>query len=284
MSALRIGTRNSPLALTQAELACAQLDQPCELIPFAATGEAVDKSRWVTELERALLEGAIDLAVHSAKDVPGEIPDGLTIWAAQGRAQARDALCGASSLEELRPGARVGTSSLRRRSQLLSLRSDLEITELHGNVDTRVKKLHAGEFDAIVLAAAGLERLGLTEEIGCLLPLEPFVPAPGQGVLVFEGQERRGEPTLADSVLRAERTVAARLGADCNSPLGVHAEVQDEGGLVLHAYVGLPDGSHAIYDRVGGDCREAEQLACNVVERLLAVGATELIKAAQGII
>ena len=163
-----------------------------ELVPITTSGDvsraAGDKSRFVKELEEELLAGRIDLAVHSAKDVPGELPEGLAIVAVPERADPRDALCGAAALDALPAGASVGTASVRRRAQLLALRPDLELRELRGNVDTRLRRLAEGHFDAIVVAQAGLARLGRAGEGK---PLDELVPAPGQGCLVLEARARR---------------------------------------------------------------------------------------------
>jgi hydroxymethylbilane synthase len=290
---VRIATRGSALALTQARAVAAAL-QGAELIEVTTAGdrgEAVaDKSRWVAALERTLLEGEADLAVHSAKDVPGELPDGLAIVAVPARADARDALCGVSRLDALPPGARVGTRSLRRRALLLAARADLEITPLGGNVDTRLRKLAAGEADALVLAHAGLERLGRTGEAGAVLDLEAFVPAPGQGALALEARAddagvRAALAPLHDpdaaACLAAERALAAALGGSCHTPIGGHAEPLPAGGLRLRAFVGLPDGSGWVRDAVEGDAAEPEALGRAAATRLLAAGARELLAAAE---
>src|SRR3954449_3817731 len=200
LSRLRVGTRGSALALAQSTPVAEALG--AELVPVRTTGDrgagVGDKARWVKELEAALLSGEIDLAVHSAKDVPGELPDGLSIVAAPARGPSEDALCGAPSLAALPPGARVGTSSLRRAAQLRAARDDLDVQEVRGNVDTRLRKLAEGEQDALVLARAGLARLGRDEPAA---PLD-WVPAPGQGTLALEG--RAGD----DEVTRQARAVA----------------------------------------------------------------------------
>src|SRR5204863_7696212 len=180
--ALRIGTRASALALAQSRMV-ADLLGGAELVEITTSGDRVraagDKSRFVKEIDDALLAGEVDLAVHSAKDVPGVLPDGLEIAAVPARADPRDVLCGAASLDALPPGARVGTASIRRRSQLLALREDLEIVELRGNVDTRLRKLEEEDYDAIVLAAAGLQRLGTPREGVAPLQVGDMIPAPG---------------------------------------------------------------------------------------------------------
>jgi hydroxymethylbilane synthase len=190
---MRLGTRGSALALVQAEWVAAQLRSSgtaCELVEITTAGDrgelVADKSRWVSALERALLEDRIDLAVHSAKDVPAELAEGLELFAITPREDPRDALCGAPSLDALPAGARIGTSSLRRAAQLRALRDDLEVVELHGNVDTRLRKLAAGAADAVVLALAGLRRLGREADADAVL--DQLVPAAGQGALALEAR------------------------------------------------------------------------------------------------
>jgi hydroxymethylbilane synthase len=230
-----------------------------------------DKARWVDAIEAALTDGRIDLAVHSAKDVPAELAPGMRIAGALVREDARDALVGAASLDDLPDGARVGTSSLRRRAELLAVRDDLDVVELRGNVDTRLRKLAAGEVDALVLAAAGLRRLGRAAEIGALLDPAVFVPAPGQGVIAVEGAEIPDAlvDAATDAALAAERHVVHALGATCHTPVGVHRD-----GTTIRAFVGRPDGSAWVRDEVGGD--GAPEL---LVERLRSVGAMELLAA-----
>jgi hydroxymethylbilane synthase len=249
-----------------------------------------DKSRWVAELEQALLGGEADVAVHSAKDVPGTLPDGLEIAAVPARADARDALCGAPSLDALPEGARVGTGSLRRRALLLAARGDLEIVPVAGNVDTRLRKLGEGAADALVLARAGLERLDRADEAGDLLDPEAFVPAPGQGTLALEartGDEdvRAALATVHDhgaaTCLSAERALAAGLGGSCHTPIGGHATLMAGDRLRLRAFVGLPDGSAWVRDVVEGPAGEPERLGREAAARLLAAGARELLDEAE---
>ncbi len=280
MSALRLGTRGSPLAMTQARAVAAALGE-VEIVEITTSGDrggSGDKARWVDEIERALLEERIDVAVHSAKDVPGTLAPGLEIAGAPARADARDALIGASSLAVLPPGARIGTSSLRRAAQLRALREDLEPVELRGNVDTRLRRLAEGDFDAIVLARAGLERLG--RDTGA--PLGELVPAPGQGTLAL--QARTGDERVAEAIaplrdpgteaaLNAERTVVRKLGAGCDTPLGVHA--RRDGELVLTAFLGRPDGSAWLRDEQRGE--DPLALGEALAERLIAAGAQELL-------
>ncbi len=291
---MRLGTRRSALALAQAELVAGMLGG-AEIVPLATGGDEgagpADKSRWVDGLERALLEGEIDLAVHSAKDLPGELASGLMLLGAPARAGAEDALCGAGALDSLAAGARVGTSSLRRIAQLRSARPDIEVLPMRGNVDTRLAKLAAdGELDAIVLARAGLQRLGRESEAGALLDAARFVPAPGQGALALEGREgdepaREAAAGLSDAptmtALLAERALARELGADCNTPLGAHARLGGEGRLTLRAWVGLPDGSAWAADELAGAAERPEALGSEVAARLRAVGAEALLGGAR---
>ena len=260
-----------------------------ELVPIATSGLAQDKSRFVKEIDEALLRGNVDLAVHSAKDVPGELPDGVEIVAAPAAEDARDALVGnAGSLDELPEGSRVGTSSLRRASQLLAIRPDLELAELRGNVDTRLRKLADGDCDAIVLALAGLRRLGRDGEASGVLEVDDFVPAAGQGILALEARaDDAGIADLAQHLsdeisvarLHAERAVVKALGTSCYTPVGVHARTVGE-GLRIDAYVGLPDGSEWIRDRVEGQ-GDAAVLGKELAERMLAAGAGEILRRAE---
>ena len=267
------------------------LDAEVELVEITTSGDrgpSGDKSRFVKEIEEALLREEVDLAVHSAKDVPGELPDGLAIVGVPERADARDALCGAGSLDDLAEGARVGTSSLRRRAQLLALRPDLHVEELRGNVDTRLRRLADGDYDTIVLAAAGLERLARGDE-GVPIPAEDFVPAPGQGCLALEARvdderviELGSIVTDRDALraLTAERALTVALQATCRTPVAAHAEMRD-GELHLAGFVGLPDGSHWIRDALTIDAGHASQLGVDLADRLLAAGAAELLAEAE---
>jgi hydroxymethylbilane synthase len=278
---VRIGTRGSALALAQARQVAALLGGEHELVEVVTSGDrgerTSDKERWVRELDAALLGGEIECAVHSAKDVPAHLPDGIAIAAVPVRADPRDALCGASSLQALGEGARVGTSSLRRAAQLRALRPDLEVLELRGNVDTRLRKLADGDYDAIVLAVAGLERLGRGGEG---TPLAELVPAAGQGCLAVT--TRAGEAGLVAALddeasaraLRAERAVVRALEADCHTPVGAHALGAD-GGLRLRAFVGAPDGSAWLRDELEG--AEPDHLGEQVAARLLSAGAREVL-------
>jgi hydroxymethylbilane synthase len=294
---VRIATRASALALAQARGVAAALPGNHEIVEVTTAGDRGpvragphDKSRWVAELEQALLGGEADVAVHSAKDVPGTLPDGLEIAAVPARADARDALCGAPSVEALPEGARVGTGSLRRRALLLAARGDLEIVPVAGNVDTRLRKLGEGAADALVLARAGLERLDRADEAGALLDPEAFVPAPGQGALALEARSgdedvRAALATVHDpgaaACLSAERALAAGLGGSCHTPIGGHAAPMAGDRLCLRAFVGLPDGSAWVRDVVEGAAGEPERLGREAAARLLAAGARELLDQAE---
>lgn len=266
MSPLRLGTRGSALALAQARSVASLLEVEAELVTITTAGDVDrargDKSRWVGALEAALLAGEIDLAVHSAKDVPAELAPGTEIVATPRRADPFDVVVG-----DLREGARVGTSALRRRSQLLAWRPDLEIVEIRGNVDTRLAKREAGEVDALVLAAAGLHRLG--RSVGSKLVDGVFVPAAGQGVIAVQGRVGASAPGVdhpaTHVALDAEREVVRALDASCHTPIGV---LSLEGKM--RAFVGMPDGSEWILEE-GTD-------AADLTRRLLAKGASELLR------
>jgi hydroxymethylbilane synthase len=276
LTPLRLGTRGSALALAQARWVADRLGEPVEVVEITTAGDvdraAGDKSRWTGALERALLAGEIDLAVHSAKDVPGELAPGTAIVAVPPREDSRDVLVGAPALAALPLGARVGTSALRRRAQLLAVRPDLAVVELRGNVDTRLRRLAAGEVDALVLAAAGLRRLGRADVPVAPLEGEVWVPAPGQGCLAVQAAAGRRFDMVNDgaslAALEAERRVVVRLGASCHTPVGVHA-----GPDGLRAFAGLPDGSEWLVD----EARDADPLA----ERMLAAGAADLLARAE---
>ncbi len=283
-AALRLGTRGSPLALRQAELVAAAIGGDVETVVLRTGGDlgaGGDKRRWVDTIESALLQGEIDLAVHSAKDLPAELAPGLEIAGAPAREDPRDALCGAATaLAELPAGARVGTSSLRRRAQLLAVRDDLDVLELHGNLDTRLGRLAAGDFDAIVLAVAGLRRLGrdgwsATDEL---------LPAAGQGTLAIEARagDERAAAAIAplrdgatERALTAERALVSVLGAGCDTPVGAHARVLEDGSLELRSFIGSADGGEWIRDGVSGS--DPGALGEEAARRLLACGAGALL-------
>ena len=284
---IRVGTRGSTLALAQARWVADRLGDNVELVTITSAGDlgadVGDKSRWVSELERALLERRIDLAVHSAKDVPSELAPGLELVAIPERADARDASCGAPSLQSLAPGARVGTSSLRRTAQIRAVRRDLDVVPVRGNVDTRLRKLAGGEVDALVLALAGLQRIGRGEDAAGVL--DELVPAAGQGALALEARagsievaEALRDP-LASACVGAERELVGALGASCNTPVGAHARPLGGGEIELTAWIGLPDGSEWMSDELRGAADSG--LGLTVADRLLATGARGLLRAAE---
>jgi hydroxymethylbilane synthase len=288
---LRIATRGSALALAQAGKVAEMLGG-AKLVEVSSNGEPGDKARFVRGVERALLDGEAEIGVHSAKDVPAELTGGLMLAAVPVREDPHDAWVGTgSSLNDVPEGAKVGTASLRRAAQLLAVRPDLNVGELHGNVDTRLRKLAAGELDAIVLAVAGLRRLGRQDEISFAIPPESMTPAAGQGSLLLqirEGDEaalRAVDPLVDDASLReltAERTVVSLLGATCNSPLGVYAQIDADGGQMrIDAFVGLPDGSEWLRDTLEGDPDEPTLLGAELAKRLLDTGARDLLDRAE---
>ena len=284
---MRLGTRGSALALAQARWVAERLPADVELVEVVTTGDgdraARDKEKWVRELDRALLDGEIDLAVHSAKDVPGHLADGTVIVGVPPRADPHDALCGAPSLDALAPGAVIGTSSVRRAAQVHALREDLVVTELRGNVDTRLRRLADGSYDAIVLARAGLERLGRGDAVDGVL--DAFVPAAGQGALALiarsgDAEAKAAAMAITDldaaAALAAERALVIALQADCDTPVGAHCTV-DGTRLTLRAFVGRQDGSAWLRDElsVGGVAPEA--LGADVAGRLIAAGADDVL-------
>jgi hydroxymethylbilane synthase len=290
---LVIGSRGSQLALWQAHwieerLAALGFESRIEII--RTTGDNVTsvplgsiggKGLFTKEIEDALLAGQIDLAVHSLKDLPTEIPAGLEIAAIPEREDPRDALVG-RALAALRPGAKVGTSSLRRTSQLRRLRPDLEIESIRGNVDTRLRKLDEGQYEAIVLAAAGLTRLGWSARIAETLPPDVMCPAVGQGALAVETRAGDGmacrplDHAATRAAVTAERSLLSALGGGCATPIGAHARV-DGAGLSLLAVVLSPDGAEAVRDRMEGDAADAARIGRELGERLLANGAARIL-------
>ncbi|MGI8903944.1 MAG: hydroxymethylbilane synthase [Solirubrobacteraceae bacterium] len=286
----RIGTRGSPLALAQAAWVAQRLPGDTEIVRITTSGDRgsaaiADKARWVSELEQALLDDRIDLAVHSAKDVPAELADGLELVAIPERADPRDAICGAPSLAALPASARLGTSSLRRAAQVRAARADLEVVSLRGNVDTRLRRLADGEVDALVIAMAGLQRLGRGGEVGAALNPDVLVPAAGQGALALQARpealDAAALAVLSDpdttACVNAERELTRALGASCDTPVGAHALRLRDGRIQLTGWVGLPDGSAWLRDRV---CARAAGLGLGVAERMLAAGAGELLREA----
>jgi hydroxymethylbilane synthase len=296
---LTIGSRGSPLALWQARFIAAALDRAgvairVEIIKTtgdhlqtASLAQAGGKGLFTKEIEEALLDGSIDLAVHSLKDLPTELPEGLTIAAIPERESPFDAIAG-SRLADLPPGARVGTSSGRRAAQLRMLRPDLLIEPIRGNVDTRLRKLKEGEFAAILLAAAGLRRLGLEAEIAEVFAPEQICPAPGQGALAIEtrvndyAREICGQLNhdLSSRAVRCERAVLAGLGGGCQLPVGAFARA---GGDLLRvtAVVLAPDGSKCLRAEAEDSSWSPEKLGQAVAADLLARGAGSILAASK---
>ena len=298
-SRLRLGTRASPLARVQAEgvraaLAARHPGLTVELVFVRTTGDRVTgplaaaggKGLFVKEIEEALLDGRIDAGVHSMKDVPARLAAGLVIGAVPERADARDVLIGGDGgLAGLPAGARIGTASPRRRAQLLAHRPDLVVVLLRGNVDTRLRKWRAGEVDALLLAAAGLARLGISEPAAQPLPVDEFLPAVGQGALALECRADDGatrallaavdQPAAATAVA-AERAFLAAVGGDCNSAIAAHATLAG-GRLTLRALVIDPDGRRRLEERDTAPAADAEALGRTVATRLLAAGAAALM-------
>lgn len=300
---LRIATRESPLALWQAEHVKARLEAAhpalaVSLVPMTTRGDqllasplsaAGGKGLFVKELEQAMLESRADLAVHSMKDVPVQQPEGLALVAYLAGEDPRDAFVSNrfAALEQLPAGAIVGTSSLRRQAQLRAQRPDLVVRELRGNVGTRLRKLDEDQYDAILLAHAGLARLGLGARIRESFDPARFVPAIGQGIIGIEcraddAATRALLAPLADTAsaarLAAERAMNARLGGACQVPVAGHAVVRDD-TLRLDGLVGAPDGSRLVRDTVEGRVADAAELGDALAQRLLARGAREILGA-----
>jgi len=297
---IRIGTRGSPLALVQARmvrdaLAAAHADlrgaDDIQILPIKTTGDAVQdrklmeiggKGLFTKEIEEALLDGRIDCAVHSMKDMPTWLPAGLAIGAMLAREDARDALFAKSgnSIAELPRGAVVGTASLRRQAQLLALRPDLKVVPLRGNVETRLRKLAAGEADATLLAVAGLKRLGLLDKASAVIDSAEILPAVGQGAI---GIEVRADDARVGALLApldhrattlcvtAERACLAELDGSCHTPIAAHAELSGDGrSLRLRALIALPDGTAVHRDERQGPAADPAVLGCAAGRQLKA--------------
>ena len=303
MQRIRIATRKSALALWQAEFVKAELlkhhpELTVELVPMSTQGDKIldtplakigGKGLFVKELETAMLEDRADIAVHSMKDVPVEFPDGLMLSTICEREDPRDAFVSNQfrSIAELPPGAVVGTSSLRRQCQLKAQRPDLQVRDLRGNVNTRLAKLDNGEFAAIILAAAGLLRLGFAKRIAGYLSVEQSLPANGQGAVGIECRtsDQRVQALLAPlehgitrNCVLAERAMNRRLQGGCQVPIGAFATQHGE-QITLRGLVGSLDGSEIIRDQVQGPASSAEALGLQLAERLLAAGAGKILTA-----
>ena len=295
---IRIATRKSALALWQANhVADALRPLPqvtsVELVPLTTRGDEIldrslqkigGKGLFIKELEIAMEAGDADIAVHSMKDVPADMPEGFCIAAILERANPADALVG-KSLGELAQGARVGSSSLRRQAQLMALRPDVRVHPLRGNGNTRLKKLEDGQYDAIMLACAGLERLGLEAHISEIFSPDQMLPAAAQGVIGIECLEGRTEllqilklldHAATRTVVTAERTVAKQLQADCQSPVATFGEI-DGSTLNLRAMVASPDGRTIIREHVSGPADDPETLGISLSSKLLDMGAGKLL-------
>lgn len=300
---LRIATRKSLLALWQAEYVKAELERHhpglvVELVPLVSRGDKIldvplakvgGKGLFVKELETALLENDADIAVHSMKDVPMEFPEGLGLSVICPREDPRDAFVSNrfASLDELPAGSVVGTSSLRRQCQLLANRPDLEVKFLRGNVQTRLGKLDDNQYDAIILAAAGLMRLGLEERIRTCIAPEQSLPAGGQGAVGIECrtmdadtiallQPLAHQPTTEQ--VTAERAMNRRLQGGCQVPIACYA-VHEGTNLWLRGLVGAPDGSEILFDEIRAPVSDAESMGITLAERLLAAGADKILAA-----
>ena len=298
---LTIGSRGSQLALWQAHWVkdrLGELGHECRIEIIRTTGDRIQdvplakvgtKGLFTKEIEEALLAGTIDLAVHSLKDLPTVLPAGLALAAIPEREDVRDALVG-RTLNGLEPGARVGTSSLRRAAQLRALRPDLRVETIRGNVDTRLRKLSEGQYDAIVLAAAGLRRLGLAARIAELLEPDVMCPAVGQGALAIETRADGGEGQRACERLNhgptqvavtAERAVLEALGGGCQVPIGAHA-VLEGGAMHLRGVVISPDGTRLVRRERGGDSAGAYDVGRALAGELLAAGGREILDEVYG--
>jgi len=303
---LRIATRKSPLALWQADHVGAALQRQhpglqVELVGMTTQGDRIldaplakvgGKGLFVKELEQGLLEGRADIAVHSMKDVPVDLPQGLHLAVIMPREDPRDAFVSNryADVDQLPEGARVGTSSLRRQSQLAARRPDLCIAPLRGNVNTRLGKLDGGEFDAIILAAAGLKRLGFAQRITACLDTADSLPAIGQGAIGIEcrvddpwvnrliGPLHHSDTALCVS---AERAMNQRLMGGCQVPIAGHAQLRD-GGIYLRGLVGRPDGSEIIRGEQQGSPEQAQEVGLRLAEDLLGRGADTILKALYG--
>jgi hydroxymethylbilane synthase len=303
---VKIGTRGSKLAMTQSTWVKKQIeakheDVRVELVRIKTRGDKIldsplsligGKGLFVKEIEEALVRGDVDLAVHSMKDVPSEIPEGLELGVFPEREDPRDAFISFQykGIDDLPEGSRVGTSSLRRGAQLLHRHPDLELVPVRGNVDTRLRKLESGEFDSLVLASAGLRRLGLEKRISQILPTHEMLPAVAQGALGLEMRRDNGDlfkvlsflnhgPT--EVTIRAERAFLKELEGGCQVPIAGHASVEGK-DLVLSGMVAEPDGTRLIRDDISGDRDRPEELGTELAGRLLQQGADRILARVYG--
>jgi len=300
---INVGSRGSPLALAQTNEVIRALRQfapnlSCQVVVIKTRGDKSHESAEATpegksiftkEIEDSLLNGEIQVAVHSMKDLPTDLPSGLTLGAIPHRADHRDAMIsrGRKKFEQLPGGARVGTSSSRRRTQLLAARSDLEVIDMHGNVDTRLRKLESGSYDAIVLAAAGLKRLGLEKHVTELLPIKIMLPAIGQGALAIEARDddvetleliSRLDDKSTRCAIEAERAFARKFGANCRTPIAAYAKFQD-GKLTIDGMVSSNDGRKLLRSQLTSSSPEPERVGEELAESLLNKGALLVMEA-----
>ena len=312
MDTLRIGTRGSELALFQANAVAALLSQLAgirsDIVVIKTSGDRLadaslsqigGKRLFVKEIEDALLAGEVDLAVHSSKDMPALLPDGLTVGAVLQREDPHDAIVLPASagqsmsihevVSDLGRTPRIGTSSVRRVAQLVRLFPEARFLPVRGNLGTRLRKLDAGEYDALVLAAAGLRRLGRTDRITAMIPADACVPAPGQGIIAIEVREAdervkglvaRVNDQNAAAALRAERAVVTRLGGGCQMPIGAVADVI-AGDLALRGVVISPDGGRIVRASATGSAADAEAVGRQVADELLRGGAGDILAEVQ---
>ena len=297
-----LGTRGSELAMCQARsvawlLQKSHVELSVKIRKISTVGDKVQDAPlariggvglFVKEIENALLAEDIDLAVHSCKDLPTDVPENLVIAAYGTREDPRDVFIGAAaSLDDIPEGGRIGTSSLRRRSQLLSLRPDLELVDIRGNVDTRIRKIEELGLDGTILAAAGVKRLEREDEVAFYFSIDEMIPAVGQGVIAIE--TRDNDPAVQNLVsihnhddsavaVKAERALMKRLEGGCQVPIGAHATVQAK-GLCLRAYLGSVDGGKSIRDSIDGPREQAEEMGVELAERLLAAGGDGILEA-----
>ncbi len=296
-----IGSRSSKLALAQSDFVRAQLkalypELDIRIKAIKTTGDKISDSQlnkigtkglFTKEIEEALLAGEIDAAVHSAKDLPVDLPEGLKIASVPKRRECRDALVSPDkyTLKTLPANSKIGTSSLRRRAQALNLRKDLEVLNLRGNLDTRFAKLKAGLFDAIIVSMAGIERLGIKLNLSAI-PLDEFLPQAGQGALAIQIRSRNSEAEgfvkrLNDDnshiCIEAERSALGALGGGCQAPIGVVAAMQNS-GIFIKAGVFSLDGKKAVRDEISGKRTDAKELGRQLARRLLEKGAKEILE------
>lgn len=302
MRKIIIGSRGSKLALYQSNLVKSLLEEAvpgleCEVRVIHTKGDKIldvalskigDKGLFTKELERALLAGEVDLCVHSTKDMPTALPEGLAIMGMPKRANAQDVIIGkeqGATIESLPAGARVATGSLRRVAQILRKRPDIEVCEIRGNVDSRVKRVLDGEFDAGILAAAGVERLGLTDAIAGYVPVDQLIPAAGQGAIAIEVREDDAwvaellaKITDRDTLraVTAERRVLGALEGGCQAPMGIHAVIEGN-AIDVHAFVASLDGTRFVEASVAGAADAPVEVADSVVAELVSKGAREIL-------